>query len=482
MSELQDIFLGDVAAGLKGDSAKVVGEKLNAWLAALRAGFPSARLNGASANLSFSLRDDGAGNLGLFVGPAGAADGAQVLVATVDKATGNIGFGGTPAASDRLLARKDQDAFTRLLVQNLHAGANAGNFLALNNGSAEAGLFQKGNGTPDANTVYLYNSASAPFVFSNGSERMRIDASGDVGIGTMAPAGLGPGTRTVEISAASIAMLRLSTGEIVSDIFAGDSQLAMINRGPQPMTFWTNAIERMRITSVGHILFGADGTQNLGGPSNRGATAYFTTGAINTSDAREKTPVRELTEAERAAARDLRAEIGVFQWLDAIAEKGEAGARLHIGLTVQRAIEIMESHGLDPWRYGFICRDEVTRRVTVMQTQMVRATETVEEPFNEIEVRDGVPVLVRKTRTVERKLFEMRPVLDEAGVPVMQTISSIVGEHGELLEQEPAPLMHPVPIMIERDVEVEIDEPAGERLGFRPDQLALFMLAGLADV
>jgi hypothetical protein len=45
--------------------------------------------------------------------------------------------------------------------------------------------------------------------------------------------------------------------------------------------------------------------------------------------------------------------------LDAVAKKGDE-ARSHIGLTVQRAIEIMQSHGLDPFAYGFICYDEWT--------------------------------------------------------------------------------------------------------------------------
>lgn len=39
------------------------------------------------------------------------------------------------------------------------------------------------------------------------------------------------------------------------------------------------------------------------------------------------------------------------------AEKGGA-ARQHIGMTVQRAIEILRSHGLDPFAYGFICYDQ----------------------------------------------------------------------------------------------------------------------------
>lgn len=95
----------------------------------------------------------------------------------------------------------------------------------------------------------------------------------------------------------------------------------------------------------------------LGLPAKRWSQVFAATGAINTSDAREKTVVAPLTVNEIAAAKALASEIGSFQYLSAVASKGE-GARTHIGLTVQRAIEIMTAHGLNPFRYAFICHDQ----------------------------------------------------------------------------------------------------------------------------
>lgn len=100
----------------------------------------------------------------------------------------------------------------------------------------------------------------------------------------------------------------------------------------------------------------ADAAQNLGLSNHRWATVYAATGAINTSDARSKTAVAPLTPDEIAAAKALAAEIGTYRLLDAVQAKGE-GARSHVGLTVQRAIEILQAHGLEPMRYGFICHD-----------------------------------------------------------------------------------------------------------------------------
>lgn len=100
----------------------------------------------------------------------------------------------------------------------------------------------------------------------------------------------------------------------------------------------------------------ADATSNLGGASLRFNTIFASNGTINTSDAREKTEVRELTNDEIEAAKALGKEIGVYKFLSAVAQKGD-GARSHIGMTVQRAIEIMQSHGLAAESYSFICHD-----------------------------------------------------------------------------------------------------------------------------
>jgi hypothetical protein len=107
---------------------------------------------------------------------------------------------------------------------------------------------------------------------------------------------------------------------------------------------------------------GADNTLTLGTAALRWKEVFAGIGAINTSDAREKTPAAPLTEAEIGAAKALAREIGTFQWLVSVAEKG-AAARVHVGMTVQRCIEVMAAHGLDAMRYGFVCYDEWPERI-----------------------------------------------------------------------------------------------------------------------
>lgn len=105
------------------------------------------------------------------------------------------------------------------------------------------------------------------------------------------------------------------------------------------------------------FISGVDNSRTLGSATFRWSTVYAGTGSINTSDAREKTPVRGFTPDEINASQQLSKEIGAYRFLSAIAAKGDT-AREHIGMTVQRVIEIMIANQLDPFGYGFVCHDD----------------------------------------------------------------------------------------------------------------------------
>lgn len=117
------------------------------------------------------------------------------------------------------------------------------------------------------------------------------------------------------------------------------------------------AIDADKISAARNIIPRADNAHSLGSAGLAYSVVYARTGAINPSDARLKCYFRDLSDAEISVARELARAIGIYRWRDAVEEKG-LGAREHIGPTVQRAIEIMQSHGLDPFNYGFICHDE----------------------------------------------------------------------------------------------------------------------------
>lgn len=123
--------------------------------------------------------------------------------------------------------------------------------------------------------------------------------------------------------------------------------------------------ENFVLRGTSHLILASDGgvvrprvddAHNLGLSNYRWGNSYFSVAPTITSDAREKDMFRALEAVEIAAAADIARAIRVYRWKTAIAIKG-GGAREHIGPTVQAAIKIMESHGLDPFNYGFICYD-----------------------------------------------------------------------------------------------------------------------------
>jgi hypothetical protein len=177
-----------------------------------------------------------------------------------------------------------------------------------------------------------------------------------------------------------------------------------------------------------------DNGANLGNGSKRWATVFAVTGAINTSDAREKTPVSPMSGAEISASIALAKEIGSYKWLVSVDEKGDS-ARSHIGMTVQRAIEVMESYDLIPLDYAFICYDEWPA-VEQLGHESIRGNiySGGEKIFTDVEISEFEPYKEFSSYTWE------------------ETSRSYV------VTQEA--------------------EPAGNRFGFRNDQLALFIVRG----
>ncbi len=120
----------------------------------------------------------------------------------------------------------------------------------------------------------------------------------------------------------------------------------------------------VRIEVEGVLRPGAE-TYTLGNAGLRWGEVFAVAGTINTSDQREKNWLGDLTPAHLRAAKRIIAEIGLYQWLAAIAEKGEDAARVHIGVRAQAVWQVMVDEGLetapdgeDPdIRHGFLCFD-----------------------------------------------------------------------------------------------------------------------------
>lgn len=83
---------------------------------------------------------------------------------------------------------------------------------------------------------------------------------------------------------------------------------------------------------------------------------YGVSGAINTSDSREKSDPQIISEVMLDAADDI--SIAVWKWLSAIKAKGEDTARWHFGPIAQQVRDAFAKHGLNGCDYGLLCYDE----------------------------------------------------------------------------------------------------------------------------
>jgi hypothetical protein len=125
------------------------------------------------------------------------------------------------------------------------------------NGSASTPAVQG----EDTNTGVFFPAADTVAVATGGSERMRVDSSGNVGIGTTSPAAAFDVTRSGGFSVVSAGngTTRLNVG------VSSDNTTFLEVPQAQPLRFLTSGTERARIDSSGNLAIGstssgADGT------------------------------------------------------------------------------------------------------------------------------------------------------------------------------------------------------------------------------
>lgn len=261
-------------------------------------------------------------------------------------------------------------------------------------------------------------------ILTNSIERMRIAPAGNVGIGTASP------TDILHVKG----LIRI---EDATDTTLRDYRLNVTNTGAFQIIDSVSGL-RFWVDDNGNARPGADNTLALGTGASRWSVVYAGTGTINTSDEREKHWRGELNAAELRAAKRIIAELGIYQWNDAVAEKGEDGARLHFGVRAQRAFQIMEDEGLDWGRYAWACYDRWEEQTEPMMAEVpVAKTRKVMRPSTLIDPATGQPAMVEVDEPYEET--EMQPT----------------GETRVTLE-------------------------AGDRYGVRPDQLAFWLIAAQA--
>jgi hypothetical protein len=179
------------------------------------------------------------------------ADGAGNRRINVD-GSGNVGIGTT--APDALLSVNG--------ISSFGAGAAATPSIA---------------GFGDLNTGMWFPAADTIAWSTGGSERMRIDSSGNVGIGTNAP------TYRLDVQSSSDSFFRVKTTGTASAWFIGEAGAAGAvyyhNPSNTPSIITTNGSERVRITATGNVGIGTaspDALLSVNGIASFGAGAAAT--------------------------------------------------------------------------------------------------------------------------------------------------------------------------------------------------------------
>jgi hypothetical protein len=208
----------------------------------------------------------------------------------------------------------------------------------------------------------LFRAASDSIGFATGgAERLRLTSTG-VAIGVATP------DEKLHVAGSAkfngpefprIILLRdgIAAWTIGGSGTPGDNSFNLRLNGSPPF---------LAIGTDGALRPGSDNSFAIGDASHRWSVVFSATGAINTSDAREKSWRGDPTAAEMAAARRIAGELGFFQWNDAVAVKGSESARLHFGVRAQAVWAIMADEGLiapatagqsPDCRYAFLCHD-----------------------------------------------------------------------------------------------------------------------------
>lgn len=206
----------------------------------------------------------------------------------------------------------------------------------------------------------------------------------------------------------------------------------------------------------------SDNTIALGGSGNRWSVVYAGTGAINTSDEREKVWQGGPSAADKRAAKRILAELGWYKWAASIEDKGQ-DARLHYGVRAQAVARILMEEGI-----------EATQNLDISPSVFV--PESQRPSFRSA-------FLVFTTWDDEYR-DDFAQVDDVEEIDVVMTQDVPTGES----DGEGNPVTRPEKVMkkVSRPVKRSVAtgtrtkiKSAGNTFGVRPDQLTLYLLSAL---
>ena len=264
--------------------------------------------------------------------------------------------------------------------------------------------------------VDAVNVAAQHRFFIGGTERMRINSSGNLLVGKTS-ADISTVGHEINGNGGYASHTRSGNTCLYLNRTASDGDIAVFRKDGSTVGSIGNIGTHIYIggTSASGLFFGgsriqpisngslADNLIDMGHPSYRFDDIYATNGTIQTSDRNEKQDIAELSDAEQRVAVAAKGLLRKFRWKDAVAEKGD-NARIHFGIIAQDLQAAFAAEGLDAGDYAmFISSTWWEHDVEVPAVEAVaEVTETTtDEDGNEVVtvVTEAVEAVDAYTRT-----------------------------------------------------------------------------------
>ena len=246
--------------------------------------------------------------------------------------------------------------------------------LRVNVGTDQNCAINTSGGNPRITAFNDAANVSIPLAFNGsilkfevgGTERMRIDSSGNLLVGktssSIATAGTAirgdnPGLINSVRNGVILELNRLSTDGDIVDFFKDGNTVGSIGsayRGASGDSLYfvagdTGIVASPSDDSIVPVTTngaGRDAAINLGTSSTRFKDLYRSGSTYSTSDRNMKQDIRELTDAERNVAVACKGLLKAFRFIDAV-EKDGGDANIHFGVIAQELEEAFKAEGLD---------------------------------------------------------------------------------------------------------------------------------------